>query len=202
MKKEKVIIYQDSEFRKEFSGKIMEAIQQTEKAAKLFEQITGEPVTQENFECFMKRPDKLAKEIFQSKVIIPEGLNRDKYLEMIEYPNFTELGSILTFEYCSPVFIKWDGEKSQPDLTDKAFEVASVRDIELEKGSSKLEAWEAFKSYIDSLNRMHKLTGSFHDFTNIGSLYTMADPVYCERGINVIGYKANPVKFTGKYSNL
>lgn len=200
-KNEKVVIFYAEALRRKELEKLGDAIKRTYEASQLFEEITGEPVTLLNYEAFMKNPAGLAEKIFKSKIIIPQGFNPEKYLEMLQYPDFQRLAHMLTHEYCSPVFVKWN-EGAKPEWTDKAVEIVERHDIVLEAGSIKLKAWETFKVYVDSVNLLHDLTGSFHDFVNVGNLNAMADPVYCEQGSKIVGYKANPVKFIGKFSNL
>ncbi|MDD3875841.1 MAG: hypothetical protein PHT69_04425 [Bacteroidales bacterium] len=131
-----VCIKQDKEHETKMSTAFETAKQNTEKALQLYEQLTGEALKPDQWAQFFKNPYELVKTAIQSKIKVPEGYNRQKYLELMELPDTTELFSLLNVsikqsnydtQLCTPTFLTYDGENVS--LTESAKNTITANNI-------------------------------------------------------------------------
>ncbi len=122
------------------------ALANAQKAVNLFAELTGEPLKVSQWDKFTTDPGAVAKAVILEAVQVPDNMNRAKYLELIELPNFSELRSLCSAvdqmdyqfrtDYFTPLFLTYDG--SEIKFTDMVANIIESKNVILSESEHEI----------------------------------------------------------------
>lgn len=171
MKKNVVCVYRDENHENEMMKVIATAGQNLQKAVDIFNKITGTTLTPEQFNQFVCNPDKLAEQVIRDNADIPEGLNRDKYADLLQLPEIElqylrELvkvhleGDIYKTNYCNPMFFSYDGATVKP--TEQARTLIDAKSVYLTQEQNKV--YQSLVEFVKLSNELRSKNSRFDEF--------------------------------------
>ena len=159
-----ITIYKDAAHEAEMTAKIDYCKEKLQKAVEVYGELELPEIT--DFEAFLRNSVAYARQQWQKSVEVPPGLNRDKYLELLEKPDFVAIGRQLDgFDLKIPEL--WTYESGTVKVCQRAAdELAKSNNIEVVEGSAEHKFYEDVKILCESLNAVNQRTGIVGNFVN------------------------------------
>jgi hypothetical protein len=188
--KTEVKIYSDAAYSAQMTAEINQAKQEVETLLQVYKDVNRKALPDKTFTQFVNRPQDTTKQAFLNAVEPPAGLNRDRYLDLIEIP--VSIGSMKnTPVMWANLFTYSDGVLSLNE--EQANKLIHGKDIVLENNSVAHRAWQSLIVLLNTYNDLFEKFGIA--FINSADILRVADPVWDSRGNYSGKYTASPQKF-------
>lgn len=190
-----VCIYTDTAHETAMQKAFNEALQKIVNAVQRYNDITGEPLPVEQWHQFMNTPVETTLTVLREKINVPDGFKREKYFELMELPDLSNLYFSHKFseppystELCRPEFYIYDGQTVS--LSDVAIRTITTKNVYVSESDYKF--YLKLQKFVKLAKELQKENERFDYFLN-PNFYNYGDVISMIRA--PFDIKINPVAF-------
>ncbi len=163
-----VCLFEDESYLSEQKKLFSQSIQLIEKSLGLFEKILDEPVHVLDFGQFLNNPAEVIHRIFLDQVSVPDGMNKEKFLQLVELPDTTQIEVLLdSAKFRNAEFYNYDPDNEKKvTFSDRVLDVVNFKNIYATETEAKL--YKKFTKLIDISNELVEHNGNFRKIIRYG----------------------------------